>query len=192
VSIPEVKLEGYDDPKPPIPIWKVVWRTIVYRRSFWIMNLISMLILNVFWQAPGLIMREFFNQLSNNGDAHLGLWTLIALLFATELARLAAVWGLIQTNVPFFVHSMTLLRKNLLRYILKRPGAKALPDSPGEAISRFRGDVFEIPLFALWMNDILGMVLFGVIAFAVMLSINAQITVLAVLPFFAVGFIANA
>jgi ATP-binding cassette subfamily B protein len=192
VSIPEVKLEGYDDPKPPIPIWKVVWRTIVYRRRFWILNLISMLFLNVFWQAPGLIMREFLNQLTHNGAAHIGLWTLIALVFATELARLAGIWGLTQTNVPFFVHSMTLLRKNLLRYILKRPGAKALPDSPGEAISRFRGDVFEIPLFALWMNDILGMVFFGVIAFSVMLSINAQITVLAVLPFIAVGIVANA
>jgi ATP-binding cassette subfamily B protein len=192
VSIPEVKLEGYDDPKPPIAIWKVVWRTIVYRRRFWILNLTAMLILNIFWQAPGLIMREFFNQLTGSGDAHVGLWTLIALVFATELARLAGIWGLIQTNVPFFVHSMTLLRKNLLRYILKRPGAKALPDSPGEAISRFRGDVFEIPLFALWMNDILGMVFFGVIAFSVMLSINAHITVLAVLPFIAVGIIANA
>jgi ATP-binding cassette subfamily B protein len=191
VSIPEVKLEGYDDPKPPIPIWKVVWRTIVYRRGFWTMNLISMLILNVFWQAPGLIMREFFDRLSNSGDAHFGLWTLVALIFATEIARLGAIWGLIQTNVPFFVHTMTLLRKNLLSYILKRPGAKALPDSPGEAISRFRGDVFEIPLFALWMNDILGMVLFGIIAFTVMLTINAQITLLAILPFIAVGIVAN-
>lgn len=192
MSIPEVKLEGYDDPKPPIPVWKVVWRTIVYRRGFWIANLMSMLVLNLFWQAPGLIMREFFNKLTNNADAHLGLWTLIALLFVTELARLMSIWGLTLTNVPFFVHTMTLLRKNLLRYILKRPGAKALPDSPGEAISRFRGDVFEIPLFALWMNDTLGMVFFGVIAFTIMLSINAQITLLAVLPFIIVGVIANA
>jgi len=52
--------------------------------------------------------------------------------------------------------------------------------------------VFEIPLFALWMNDIMGMIFFGVIAFAVMLSINARITVLAVLPFILVGIIANA
>ncbi len=192
MSIPEVKLEGYREPKPPIPIWKVVWRTIVYRRGFWLMNLASMLVLNLFWQAPGLIMREFFNLLTNNGEAHFGLWTLIALLFVTEIVRMLSVWGLVLTNVPFFVHTMTLLRKNLLRYILKRPGAKALPDSPGEAISRFRGDVFEIPLFALWMNDIMGMIFFGVIAFAVMLSINVQITLLAVLPFIAVGVVANA
>jgi ATP-binding cassette subfamily B protein len=192
VILPEVKLEGYREPKPPIPTWKVIWRSIVYRRGFWLMNLASMLVLNLFWQAPGLIMREFFNLLSDNGEANLGLWTLIALLFVTELVRVMSVWGLVLTNIPFFVHSMTLLRKNLLRYILKRPGAKSLPDSPGEAISRFRGDVFEIPLFALWMNDIMGMLFFGVIAFTVMLSINAQITLLAVLPFIAVGIIANA
>ncbi|MBI5961019.1 MAG: ABC transporter ATP-binding protein, partial [Chloroflexi bacterium] len=192
MSIPEVRLEGYDDPKPPIPTWKVVWRLIVYRRRFWLINLASMLVLNLFWQAPGLIMREFFNNLTGNGEATFGLWSLVVLLFVTEVVRIMSVWGLIQTNVPFFVHTMTLLRKNLLRYILKRPGAKALPDSPGEAISRFRGDVFEIPLFALWMNDILGMVFFGVMAFTVMISINAQITLLAVLPFIAVGIIANA
>lgn len=191
-AIPEVQLKGYDDPKPPIPTWKVVWRMIVYRRKFWLLNLAAMLFLNIFWQAPGLIMREFFNLLTENGDAHFGIWTLVALMFATEVARMIGIWGLIQTNVPFFVHTMTLIRKNLLRYILKRPGAKALPDSPGEAISRFRGDVFEIPLFALWMNDILGMVFFGVIAFTVMFSINVRITLLAVLPFIAVGIIANA
>ena len=192
MSIPEVKLEGYREPKPPIPTWKVVWRSIVYRRRFWLPNLASMMVLCLFWQAPGLIMREFFNLLSNNGEANFGLWTLVALMFATELARVMGIWGLVLTNIPFFVHSMTLLQKNLLRYILKRPGAKALPDSPGEAVSRFRGDTFEIPLFALWMNDIIGKVFFGVIAFGVMISINAQITLLAVLPFIAVGIAANA
>ena len=66
------------------------------------------------------------------------------------------IYGLITTNTPFFMNTMTLLRKNLLRHILRRPGASALPDSPGEAISRFRGDTFEIPLFALWLNDLMG------------------------------------
>ena len=87
---------------------------------------------------------------------------------------------------------MTLLRKNLLKYILKRPGAKALPDSPGEATSRFGGDVFEIPLFALWLNDIQGSMLFGIIAIVIMLSINPTITLIAIVPFIFVGFIAAA
>ena len=179
-------------PKPPISTWKVIWRLIVYGRRFWIPNLIAMLFLNIFWLIPGLLNREFFNLLTGEADAHFGIWALVVLLFVGELGRLVGIWGLIQTNVPFFVHTMTLLRKNLLINVLKRPGAKALPYSPGEAISRFRRDVFEMPLFALWINDILGMVLFGIVAFSVMISINAKITALAVLPFILVGIVANA
>lgn len=37
-----------------------------------------------------------------------------------------------------------------------------MPDAPGEAISRFRGDVDEIRLFALWFNDLLASVVCGV------------------------------
>ncbi len=87
---------------------------------------------------------------------------------------------------------MTLLRHNLLQHILRRPGAAALPDSPGEAISRFRGDVFEMPLFALWMNDLLGSIAYCVVAMIIMAHINARITALAILPFIVVGIVANA
>ncbi len=65
---------------------------------------------------------------------------------------------------------MTLLRKNLLGRILQQPGARALPDSPGEAISRFQGDVFEIPLFALWMNDLSSAVVTAVVALSLMFA----------------------
>jgi ATP-binding cassette subfamily B protein len=182
--------KSYDGPM--LPTWKIILRTIRYRRRLWLLNLTAMLVLNLFWQAPGLIAREFFNLLTGDAEAHFNIWTLVALLFVTEVARMIGMWGLIRTNVPFFVHTMTLIRKNMLTYIFKRPGAASLPDSPGEAISCFRGDVFEIPLFALWVNDVLGMLFFGVIAVTIMLSINATITLLAVLPFVVVGIIANA
>jgi ATP-binding cassette subfamily B protein len=109
-----------------------------------------------------------------------------------ELGSVLGIYGLITTNVPFFVNTMTLLRKNLLKHILRRPGAAALPDSPGEAISRFRGDVFEIPLFALWLNDIAGLLIFSIIAIIVMVTIDPTITAMAVVPFLVVGAIAGA
>jgi ATP-binding cassette subfamily B protein len=79
-----------------------------------------------------------------------------------------------------------------LTYILRRPGASALPDSPGEAISRFRGDVVEVPLFVIWINDILIGLAVIVIAIVVMLRISVPITLLALVPFVAVGIISNA
>jgi ATP-binding cassette subfamily B protein len=175
-----------------LPAWYVILKTVQYKPVLWLLNLGAMLVLTIFWQLPALVMREFFNLLSGDAQAGLNVWSIAALLVACEVGRDLGLLGLIRTNVPFFVYSMALLRKNLLKHILRRPGAKALPDSPGEAMSRFGGDVFEIPLFALWLNDILGMLFFGVVALAIMLSINMTITLVAIVPFIFVGIIAAA
>jgi ATP-binding cassette subfamily B protein len=174
-----------------LPAWKVILETVRYRLGLWLVNLAAMLVLIFFWQLPALIMREFFDLLTGEAQAGLNVWSVVALLFACEVGRVLGIYGLINTNVPFFVHTMTLLRKNLLKHILRRPGASALPDSPGEAISRFRGDVFEISLFALWLNDIQGMLAFGLIAIIMMLGVSPSITLLALLPFIVVGIIAS-
>ena len=175
-----------------LPAWKVIVRMIQYKPGLWTANLVAMLIAMLFFQIPGLVMREFFNLLSGDTQAGFNLWTLIALLFAAEIGSLLGIYGLFTTNIPFFMNTMTLLRKNLLTHILRRPGASALPDSPGEAISRFRGDVFEIPLFSLWINDILGSIAFSTIAIVIMARISPKITALAIIPFIIVGFVAGA
>ncbi len=173
--------------KPSLPAWKVIFKTVLYRRDLWLANWLMMMFAMLFYQIPGLALREFFNLLSGGAQSGFNLWTIVALLFAAELGSTLGIYGLIATNVPFLVESETWLRKNLLRHILRRPGASALPDSPGEAISRFRGDVFEIPLFALWLNDIMGSLLFNVVALIIMLRINPTYTGLALLPLIVVG-----
>jgi hypothetical protein len=143
-----------------LPAWRVILDMVRYRWWLWAGNWLAMMVLIAFWQVPGLLMREFFDLLTGDQEARLGVWAIAASLLACQLGRTLGILGLIKTNVPFFVHTMALMRKNLLKHILRRPGASALPDSPGEAISRFRGDVFEISLFALWLNDIQGGIAF--------------------------------
>ena len=174
------------------PAWRVILDMIRFRPKLWLLNLVAMLFLMMSFQLPGLSMRWFFDLLTGDSPATFGLWTLVAFLFAGEVGRLLGLFGLVSTNVPFFGATLTLLRKNLLRHILRRPGASALPDSPGEAISRFRGDVFEIPLFSLWINDLLGNIAFSIVALVVMLKIHARITLLVMIPFVFVAFISAA
>jgi len=181
---------NHQPPKATLPAWKVVWKSIVYRKDLWLANWLAMMILMLFIQIPALALREFFNLLSGNAQLGLNVWSLVALMFMAEIGSVLGIYGLITTNVPFFMNVMTLLRKNLLTHILRRPGASALPDSPGEAISRFRGDTFEIPLFALWMNDLMGSILFNIISLIVMVRISPTYTGLALLPFIVVGVIA--
>jgi ATP-binding cassette subfamily B protein len=178
--------------RPSLPAWKVILKVILYRKDLWLANLVMMMITMLFYLIPGLALREFLNGLSGKAQLGLNVWSIIALLFAAEIGSILGIYGLIATNVPYFMNTMTLLRKNLLRHILRRPGASALPDSPGEAISRFRGDVFEIPLFALWMNDLLGAIAFNVVALIVMINISPTYTLLACVPFLIVAVIAAA
>ena len=88
---------------------------IQFRPGLWLVNLTAMLVAMLFFQVPGLVMREFFNLLSGEAQTGLPLWSLIALLFAAELGGVLGIYGLILTNVPFFNNTMMLLRKNMLR-----------------------------------------------------------------------------
>ncbi len=175
-----------------LPAWRVIIDMIRFRKKLWLTNLGAMIVLMLSFQLPALSMRWFFDLLSGDSTVEFGVWALVAFLFAAELGRVTGLYGLFSTNIPFFGATLTLLRKNLFKNILKHPGASALPDSPGEAISRFRGDVFEIPLFALWLNDLSGSLIYSVIAFSVMMSINQQITLITMIPFIFVGIIAGA
>jgi len=173
--------------KNRIPTWKVIGSMISYRPRHWTVNLASILFLTAASLLPAFLIRAFFDLIAGNVRPGFNLFTLVALLFVSQLGECLGVLGLTLSNVPFFVHTMTLLRKNLLVNILKRPGARALADTPGEAVSRFQGDVFEIPLFALWINNLIGIVASGIVAIAVMAGINLTMTAVSLVPFLAVG-----
>ena len=181
-------------PQPrALPAWRVVLEMIRFRPLLWLVDLLAIIILRVAWQLlPGLTMKAFFDMLSGQAAAGVNIWTILALLAGMYVIRALGEYGFYFADVPLFAEGCTLLRKNLLRHILRRPGASALPESPGEAVSRFREDVVEIPAFVLWFNDAvsgLGIAIFTVV---LMLRVSVSMTLLALLPVVAVGFIANA
>jgi ATP-binding cassette subfamily B protein len=175
-----------------LPAWKVIYEMIRFRPLYWFIDLLSVVIFRVAWQIlPGLILKAFFDMLTGELQAGINIWTIVAMMVTVFLMRQLGSYGFYYADVPLFAEVATLLRKNLLRHILRRPGASPLPDSPGEAISRFRGDVIEIPLFAIWMNDILTGMVVLVISFVILLRINIPITLLALIPIVLVGIIAS-
>ena len=175
-----------------LPTWRIILQAIRYTFWFWIIDLLSVTIIRVCLQIiPGLLLRSFFNIITGDAQTGLNIWSIAVLFIATEVGRQAGLMGFVIADVPLFARNATLLRKNLLRHILNRPGASVLPDSPGEAVSRFRGDVNEVPLFAIWINDIIVGLLLVIYSIGKMLSINAPITMMALVPFILVGVIAS-
>ena len=84
-----------------------------------------------------------------------------------------------------------LLRKNLLTRILERPGARAVPQSPGEAISRFRDDVNHASEFTAQIPFIIGQGCLPIVAMVTMLRISVQVTLIAYVPFMLLILVGN-
>jgi ATP-binding cassette subfamily B protein len=188
-----VNTESIKETTHALPAWRVILAMVRFRPWYWLIDLLSVLIFRTAWQvAPGLILQAFFNMLTGDAPLGLSLWAVVALVIASWLGRVIGSYGFYYADVPLFADVSTLLRRNLLTHILRRPGAAPLPDSPGEAVSRFRNDVIEIPLFVIWINDILVGLLVIIFSIGLMTSISPMVTVWALVPVVLVGLIANA
>lgn len=177
---------------PALPTWKVILEMLRFRPWLWFVDLLCVTLIRLCWQiAPALIIKAFFDMVTGDAKLTFGIWAIIAFSLATWAGRVLASYGFYYADVPIFADMSTLLRKNLLRYILKRPGAAPLPDSPGEAVSRFKNDVNEIPLFVILINDIMvGLVIIG-ISIYLMAQISPTVTLMALAPLVVVGIVAN-
>ena len=178
--------------RPPISVVSVWWGLI---RCFpGLYSLTTALRIFVFvgiFQANGLIIRFYFDSLSGSAPLAWGpnAWT--AVMLAAALLRN----GLIFTDMYVFFRwtfsTAATMRKNLLEHILSMPGARSLPSSTGEAISRFREDAEEVGNFTVWALFLLATGSFGVIALVTMARINLRVTIFAFLPLLLVVAVAN-
>jgi ATP-binding cassette subfamily B protein len=175
-----------------LPAWHVIWEMMKFRPWLWFVDLLSVALTRGSYQiAPALIIKAFFDMLTGEAQLTFGIWAIVAFLIAAWLGRVLGSYGFYYADVPIFADIPTLLRRNLLRYILKRPGASSLPDSPGEAVNRFKKDVEEIPLFVILINDILIGLVIIFVAVVLMARINPSVTVMALIPLLVVGLVAN-
>jgi ATP-binding cassette subfamily B protein len=188
----ETTLDPQDLNIPALPAWKVVLELIRFRPWLWLVDLAAVALIRFCWQvAPALIIKAFFDYLTGEAQLTFGIWAVVAFLVATWLGRVLASYGFYYADVPIFADMGTLLRKNLLTHILKRPGASQLPDSAGEAVSRFKTDVQELPLFVILINDVF--VGLSIIAYSIylMTQISPSVTIMALIPLVIVGIVAN-
>lgn len=169
--------------------WQIILKAVGYVPWLWVGNLIGITGIFLSFQVAGLMTREFFNMLTGEAPARFGYWTIIAFLAGGGIARIASIYLTVGTNIPLMYRIAALLQKNILGRILSLPGARALDQSPGEAISRFRGDVDTIRGFPLSFNDLIAGLIHGGISLVVMFIIDARIAAFCMIPIAAVMFL---
>ncbi len=166
-----------------LPTWRVVVRLARYRPWLYLTSgLLAGVMFYLFPLLPGLVVKRVFDGLTGEANASVGLWTLLALLAGIAVARQATIIGAVAAETSLRLVISTLLRKNLLARILKNPGARAVPTSPGEAVSRFRDDVAALPNFLSWTLDPVGQLLVTVVGLSVLANINARLTLAVFIP----------
>jgi ATP-binding cassette subfamily B protein len=174
-----------------LPTWRYIARLARYAPQLYLPHAALWSVVHASPLLLGLIARSFFDALT--GDARLPVSTvgLIVLYVIVAVSRglLYLIAGIFEILCRFTMSG--LLRRNLLRHVLERPGADALPFSIGEIISRFRDDAHEPEDNLDWTSDILGTGLFAVGAFLILLHVNVRMTLVTILPLLVVVAVAR-
>ncbi len=170
--------------------WRIILDSIRQQPVFWIIHFLSMTVFMLLIQAQALVIGAFFDTLS--GNVTYTIITLIIALFGVRLLRNLMQYLFVWATPPFLERVSAHIRHILLTKIFRRPGARALNQSTGDVISRFRSDALNIPEHILWLNESIALTLFAIVAIISMLQINQIITIIAILPLVVVVFIARA
>ncbi len=162
--------------------WQFMLRLMRYRPGLYSFGVFVWSVFFMWPLVPGLINRAIFDHLSGSAPAVLGIWTLLALLITSEISRRLLTQLGTAMDIAVQYNIAGLLRKNMLKQILALPGAQALYQSSSAAINSFRDDVEEILTFSIWLLDVLGHVLFSIVALGILLNIDQRITLVILIP----------
>lgn len=162
--------------------YQYLWQLLRYRGSLFWLGVLCYVLLYCGFIVPGWIAREVFNTLTGEAQVLLSFWALMGLLLLIILVQIVTFHGIMILETTFAHTIYALLRSNLLEHILRQPGARALPHSPGEAVSRFRDDVQTTQWVWSWSYNLIANGSFAIIAFALMLTINPTLTLVLFVP----------
>jgi len=172
----------------PWPAYRYAWRQHRFRPRRQLINLAGVLLGWGSGILPGIAAKVVFDRLADGASRASLDWLLwpLALLAMKMVATFITSITLQSTNGAFAYANAAMIQRNLLRRILELPGGRALPSSPGEAVSRFRDDIEHVIWWPIGFNNVIGSAFTGAIAIGVMLTINPVITTAVFLPLAAV------
>ena len=163
------------------PSWRYAWRMHRFRPTRQFINLAGVLVGWGVTLLPGLAAKVVFDNIGRHGSISWLAWPLV-LLAINAVASAAVAFTLQATNGAFAYANAGMLQRNMLRRILELPGGRALPSSPGEAISRFRDDTEAVVWYPIQFNNVIGSMVTAAGALIVMTSISPLVTVGVVSP----------
>ncbi|GAA4004679.1 ABC transporter ATP-binding protein [Deinococcus rubellus] len=114
--------------------------------------------------------------------AIMAAWIAVAGFAVTRFARFGVFYFAVRAWFRLWFTLDALLRRNLLGYLLLARGSRRLPDTPAEAVSRFRDDVDDVAAYTEVWVDAGGFVIYSVVAITLMWRVDPTITLVVCAP----------
>ena len=170
---------------------RFLWRMATFRPWIYLTD-------NVLWTAvycarllPGLVAQQAFDGLQKGtADPPTIAWISAAFVGSGIAGAVAETAGM-SVDVFFRFSVSAVLQRNMLAEILRRPGARALDRSPGEAMSVFRDDVEHAENGSDWTVDMISLTIFAAAAMWILVNVNATITIFVFVPLVAIVAVAQ-
>ncbi|GAA5514263.1 putative multidrug export ATP-binding/permease protein SAV1866 [Deinococcus carri] len=109
-------------------------------------------------------------------------WVSVGWFAFVRVSRFGIFYGAFRAWIELWYTLDALVRRNLLGYLLTARGSRRLPDTPAEAVSRFRDDVEDVAGYTEVWVDGAGFVVYCVLAIAMMARVDPVITLLVCAP----------
>jgi ABC-type multidrug transport system fused ATPase/permease subunit len=157
-------------------------RIVSYRPGLFALNLALWGVVHLMPVLFPVLIAQLLDGLTGETAFGWSPWTFLALLTALNLVRIGVFIPSIYAWATLWHELGLLLRRNLIDYITCAPGSRVLPDSPSEAVSRFRDDVDEVTMLVETWVDSGGLVLSALVSFIIMYQVSPTITLAVAAP----------
>jgi len=170
---------------------RFLWRMATYRPGTYLADTVIWVGVYASQLLPGLVAQRAFDALQGrSADVPAILW-FAALFVGAGIAHAGTQLAGWIVDVGFRFGVTGVLQRNMLTEILRRPGARSLDRTPGEALSVFRDDVEHAENGADWTIDMIGNLVFAAAAMAILIRVNAQIAIFVFAPLIAIVLLAQ-
>lgn len=161
---------------------RLVVRLTAYHRLRYLVAMAGWLIFHLWPLLPGLLGKALFDNLQSRTSAGIGVSAIVGIVVGAGLARAVAIFGGTVANAGWYIRAQGLIQRNLLMRLYAMPGARAFPGSVGGVISTFRDDANAISRMGGWGFDTLSAMIFAGGGIAILMSVNARVTLLVMGP----------
>lgn len=171
---------------------RFLWRMVTYRTGNYLADTIIWIGMYASQLLPGLVAQRAFDGLQHGtADVPAILW-FAALFVGVGVANAGLMFSGWLVDVGFRFGVTGVLQRNMLMEVLRRPGARSLDRTPGEALSVFRDDVEHAEQGADWTIDMIGNFIFAAAAMTILIRVNATIAIFVFAPLVAIILVAQA